>query len=126
MPHRFHHRGQWHLADEAGIRTVSAREVLAIATAQPLDFDSAINLSREYFSQADEAEDIGDAEAEERWSTWAEQLEIWAAAYYPAPGRVICGMDRASQPDRTVRFYVRRTAVHACEQQPSFAEMTRR
>lgn len=110
MSHRFLHHGQWHLVDDNGIRVVSASEVLAICDAEPLDFDTAINLSRDFFAKGDVAEDRGDAEAEERWSTWGEQLEIWAAAYYPAPGRVI----------------VRRTAVHACDQQPSFAEMTRR
>lgn len=120
---RFHDHGQWHLVDDDGIRVVSASAVLAIAAAEPLDFDTAINLSREFFSRGDEAEDRGDAEAEERWSTWGEQLEIWAASYYPAPGRVHrtgCLLSRAP------RAVFVRTAVHACDQQPSFAEMTRR
>lgn len=112
---RFHHNGRWHLVDDDGIRVVQTSDVLAICDAKPLDFNTAINLSREFFSRGDEAEDRGDAAAEERWSTWGEQLEIWAAACYPAPGRV--GARRA---------IITRTAVHACDQQPSFAEMTRR
>ena len=115
MSHRFYHHGRWHLVDAEGIRTVPASQVLAIAGAQPLDFDTAINLSRDFFARGDEAEDRGDTDAEEQWSTWAEQLEIWAATYYPAPGYV-------SRP----ALIVRRLAVHACDQQPTFAEMTRR
>lgn len=108
---------QWCLADtngiELGLRSIDG-------DIRALDFNTAINLARHYSEQADDAEARGFAIAEEKWATWAEQLEIWAANYMPAPGQVV------RQASEAITLNVRRTAVHACDQLPSFAEMTRR
>ena len=101
--------GTWYTADDRGIRSGLVEALRG--DVDQLDFDTAIDLSYRYLEEADLAEARGDAAAEEQWATWAEQLQIWAARRVGGPGR--------AQP-------IQRTAVHACDQQPSFAEMTRR
>lgn len=101
----------WLVADERGIRSGTVEAVLG--DVRPLDFDTAIDMAQRYLEEADLAEAAGDDAAEEQWSTWAEQLEIWAAKHRTAPGRVVA-------------LSIRREAVHACDQHPSFSEMTRR
>jgi hypothetical protein len=98
--------GKWCVADETGVREGNTQ---ILGDVVPLDFNTAINLSREYSDNADAAELAGDTAAEERWSTWCEQLEIWAARSYPRPGSVV----------------IRRTATHD-DAWPTFSEMTLR
>jgi hypothetical protein len=97
---------QWRTASASGIQSGPAAALSADAL--PLDFDSAIDLAHRYREEADLAADRGDEAADEQWSLWAEELEIWAAKRRPPPG------------------IIRRTAVYACDQHPTFAEMTRR
>lgn len=100
--------GRWCTADVNGI-TIGLRSILGDVVA--LDFNTAINLSRHYSDQADDAARRGFTVAEERWATWSEQLEIWAAKYFPAPAR-----RKATQPLVITRSF-------ACDQHPTFAEM---
>lgn len=111
---------RWCVADSEGI-AVGNTSILGDICA--LDFNTAINLSRDYFGRADDAAARGDLDGEERWSTWGEQLEIWASRSYPAPGRALkvapsCGSERSV-------IQIRRRAIHD-EQAVSFEEMTRR
>lgn len=101
----------WYVADDTGIRSGTVEAVMGHV--HQLDFDTALDLSQRYLEEADLAQAAGDEAAEEQWSTWAEQLQIWAAQRRPAPGRV-------------VSLSIRREAVHACDQMPPFSEMTRR
>jgi hypothetical protein len=107
---------KWCVADSTGI-AVGNTQILGDVCA--LDFNTAINLSREYADNADAAELAGDAEGVERWSDWSEQLEIWAAKLMPAPGRVL------RNPQSELRnIVIRRHAIHD-DSWPTFAEMTR-
>lgn len=103
--------GTWYTADDTGICTGLVEALRG--EVEPLDFDTAIDLSYRYLEEADLAETRGDAAAEEQWAMWAEQLQIWAARSVGAPGRA-----------GTVSL--RRSSVHHDEQAVSFAAMTRR
>lgn len=100
-------RRPWRVVDDSGIRSGAVAAVLH--DTENLTFDLAIDFAHRFREEADLAYTRRDEKAEYQWSLWAEELEIWAAKHRPAPGRVIS-----------------RSAVHACDQQPSFAEMTRR
>lgn len=104
--------GRWCTADENGI-SIGLRTILGEVVA--LDFNTAINLSRHYSDQADDAARRGFTVAEERWATWSEQLEIWAAKYFPAPARRVA----------STALVITRTAHHD-EQAVTFAAMTLR
>lgn len=103
--------GTWYTADDRGIRSGLVEALRG--EIEPLDFDTAIDLSYRYLEEADLAESAGDAAAEEQWATWAEQLQIWAAR-------------RVGGPGRAGAVSVRHAAVHHDEQAVSFAAMTRR
>lgn len=105
--YRFRDLGRpWRTVDESGIRSGLLEAVSG--DVEILDFDMAIEFAQRFREEADLAAARKDRRADEQWSLWAEELEIYAARRRPAPG------------------IVRRTAVHACDQQPTFAEMTRR
>lgn len=117
--------GIWYTADASGIRAGLTEAV--IGDVQPLDFDTALDLSQRYLEEADLAEARGDAKAEEQWATWAEQLQIWAAQRVPAPGRLrtaAVGEDRSDGGQRPTHVIIR--PVHADDQAVSFAALTRR
>lgn len=105
------HLGTWRCASMIGIET-GLRKITGEIL--PLDFDTAITLAHHYRDQADAAERLGFPVADEQWSTWAEQLEIWAAKQHNAPGRVI----RDTTPTVTVRYHHRFDG-----DEPTFAEM---
>lgn len=110
--------GTWRTASTIGLET-GLRKITGEIHA--LTFDAAIDLAHHYRDQADAAERLGYPVADEQWSTWAEQLEIWAARRVGAPGRVSASQDLASGPDRTVTITVRHGRFDGDE--PTFAEM---
>ena len=93
----------WRVADENGIGP-GARSILG--ELRLLDFDTAIDLAHYYRDQAEALFNRGYAVAEDPWTSWAEELEIWAARRRSAPGCIV----------------IRRHAIHD-DAPPTFAEM---
>lgn len=113
--------GTWRCASQIGIET-GLRTITG--DIQALNFDAAITLAHHYRDQADAAERLGYPVADEQWSTWAEQLEIWAAKQRGAPARrVSIGQDLASGPDRTVTATITVRHGRFDGDEPTFAEM---
>jgi hypothetical protein len=103
--------GTWRCASEIGLET-GLRTITGEISA--LTFDVAITLAHHYRDQADAAEKLGYAIAEEDWSTWAELLEIWAARSVGAPGAI---RSTTTSPI-TVRYHNRFDG-----DEPDFSEM---
>ena len=98
--------GSWRCADDQGI---SAGPSVVLGDVELLDFDTALDLSQRYLENADLARDVSDEVAEERWATWAEELQIWAARSQSARGSIV----------------IRHHAVHD-DSIPAFSELCRR
>jgi hypothetical protein len=114
--------GTWRCASENGIET-GLRTITGDIRA--ITFDAAIDLAHHYRDQADDAERLGYPVADEQWSTWAEQLEIWAARQRTAPGQrrtAAVGEERRDGGQRPTPFIIIRHGRFDGDE-PTFAEM---
>lgn len=111
-----HGSSYWRVVDSTGIRSGAVEAVHA--GVEQLDFDTAIDLAQRFHEEADLAYTRRDRSAALQWETWADELERYAAAQRPPPGRVIRGSRG--------HVIIRRSHAVRDDEQPSFATMTRR